>query len=211
MASNHRFPEANLQCLPAAASAWPAASLRPPSNLLNPPLPKGPGEWEGLVRSPQPGLFPMFLGQSQSLTLPGLPFWFSRAFSSLNKTRCSANKGLGLSKLLFLMWAPRGSFKSQKTEHWLFYSDSFSVHSGFTNPNSPWGNASDLLGERSSGKSVTKKSTKINLPWYSLCVRNTETGHPVPHPHPTLTSKQAMVFWLCLHRQGEVESQDLSW
>lgn len=135
-------------------SLHPQASLQHPRSLL---CPSSGGFWgEGAQTLPLVSFQCVLKGITQSLMLPGFPFWFSRAFSSLNKTWLSANKRLWLSKLLFLMLASRGYFKSQKTEHWLFYSFSFSLHSGCTNPNSPEGNASDLLGERSSGKKCSK-------------------------------------------------------
>ena len=118
--------------------------------------------------------------------LPGLSFWFSRAFSSLNKNWCSANKRLWLSKVLFFMWASRAYFKCQKAELWLFYSDSFSSHSGFTNTNSSRGNSSDFLGERSSGKSVARKVQRLTFQDTLLYKKYCDVGHssPPPWPHP---------------------------
>lgn len=149
------------------------------------PPPRSAEDWvRGRTLSHQPL---SHVGEAWVLVLPASPFDSEEPFQRSTKPASLRVKSFDFQTIAFDVGFKR-LFK--KPENWTLtgsvQTDSFSLHSGCTNLNSPRGDAADLLGERSSGKRVAWKSRRNNIARFFLCKKYCNTGTMYHLPHPCL-------------------------
>lgn len=88
----------------------------------------------------------------------------------------------------------KGLLKSQEAAlTGLAQTDSFSLRSSCTNFNSPRGDAADLLGERSSGKSAARQSRRNDIARFFLCKKECNTGRRATCPTHARQARQSVL------------------
>lgn len=137
-------------------------------------------------------------GEAGALELLDFPFDSEKPFLLSSKPDSLWVKSFDFQTIAFDVGFKR-LFK--KPENWtltgLVPTDSLSLHSGCTDLHSPRGNAADLLGERSSGKSAAWKSRRNDIARFFLCQKYCSTGTMchLPHPCPEGQAVPAQAPW----------------